>query len=129
MLAETSRTTTPLDDAGSSDPASAGCRNELTKNAADAAIATPASASLSLRTRAARRSNEAASPSGIEVDDTATPVHRRHARHGRRASLHQEARAPVATTRRRRQCEPAPARQRPATPGLPHACGRRRLAL
>ena len=40
MLAETSRTTTPLDDAGSGDPASAGCRNEPTRNATMAATAT-----------------------------------------------------------------------------------------
>ena len=103
MLAETSRTTTPLDDAGSSDPVSAGCRNELTRKRPRPRSRRAASASRSRRTRAARRSNAAASPSGIEVDDTARPVRRRLARHGRRASSHREARARGATTRRRRQ--------------------------
>src|SRR3954470_14023371 len=101
MLAETSRTTTPLDDAGSSDAAFAGCRNELTKNATIAATATAASASRSRRTAVARRSNAAASPNGIEADDTATPSLPEHARRGRRASSPREGQAPGGTRRRR----------------------------
>src|SRR6187399_2372831 len=93
MLAETSSTTTPLDDGGSNAPGSAGWRNELIRNAIVAAIATAAHASRSRRTAVALRSNAAPSPRGIEVDDTSTPLLRRHARRGRREWSHRVARA------------------------------------
>ena len=129
MLAETSRTTTPLDDAGSSDPASAGCRNELTRNATKAAIATPG-----------ERKPE-------PPDESCSPLERGTRRRVGSRSTTRYARPPAAcstrsasvvasggpgsaaTTRRRRQSAPAPARRRPATPGSPHAGGRRHLAL
>src|SRR3954464_15067466 len=103
MLAETSRTTMPLDEDGSSAPEVVGWRVAASTNATAAATAIAAQTSRARRIVFARRAKADASPRGIEVELIPTLfLSRVSSRPGRREQRPRAGRAPGETMRRRR---------------------------
>src|SRR3954451_25421254 len=130
MLAETSRTTMPLDDDGSSAPEVVGWRVAASTNAIAAANAIAAQTSRARRIVFARRAKADASPNGIDVE--LIPTHflsRASSRAGRRERPRRGGRAPGATMRglrhlQRSKVRPRPVRREPRRAGDRIACAR-----